>query len=89
MLAIQVCFPAGRMGGGGGGVQSDTPLISKNIQAIDMKLGMSDKCPIYFQLSVVTWHLICCHGNHIIMTSLVAAILDFQIFNFFIYKFKH
>ena len=66
------------------------PSILKSIQLIDMKLGMRNKCPVYFQLSIATWHLIGFHGNHSnIMTSLVAAILDFQIFNFFVFKFKH
>ena len=39
------------------------PSIFKSIQPIDMKLGMCNKCPVYFQLSVVTWHLIGFHGN--------------------------
>ena len=57
------------------------------IQPINMKLGTCNKCPVYFQLSIVTWHLIGFHGNNSnIMTSLVAAILDFQIFNFFSYS---
>ena len=60
------------------------PSIFKSIQPIDLKLGTCNKCPVYFQLSIVTWHLISFHGNHSnIMTSLVAAVLDFQIFNFF------
>ena len=46
-----------------------------------LKLGMCNKCPVYFQLSIVTWLLIGFHGNHSnIITSSVAAILDFQIF---------
>ena len=49
-----------------------------------MKLGMFNKCPVYFQLIIVMWHLIGFHGNHSnIKTSLVAAILDFQFFHFF------
>ena len=53
------------------------PSIFKSIQPIDMKLGMCNKCPVYFQLSIVIGF----HDNHSnIMTSLVAAILDFQIF---------
>ena len=49
-----------------------------------MKLGMCDKYLVYFQLSIVTWHLIGFHGNHSnIMTSLVDEILDFQIFSIF------
>ena len=71
--------------GEGEGVQSDSPItIFKSIQPIDMKLGTCDKCLAYFQLSIVTWYLIGFHGNHSnIMTSPVAAILDF-----FIVKFK-
>ena len=62
------------------------PSIFKSIQPIDMELGMCNKCPVYFQLSIVTWHLIRFHGNHSnIITSLVAAILDFQIFKLFSY----
>ena len=58
--------------------------IFKSIQPIDMKLGVCNKCPVYLQLNIVTWHLINFHSNHgNIMTSLVAAILNFQIFNFF------
>ena len=71
---------------GGGGVQSvPFPSIFKSVQPTDMKLGMCNKCPVYFQVSIVTWHLIGFHGNHSnIMTSLVASILaDFQIFSFF------
>ena len=66
-------------------------LVLSLIQPINMKLGMCNKCPVYFLLSIVTWHLNGFHGNNSnIMTSLVAAILDFQIFNFFfIFKFKH
>ena len=63
------------------------PSIFESIQPIDMKLGMCNTCPVYFQLSIITWYLIGFHGNHSnIMTSLVAAILDFQIFNFFSYS---
>ena len=70
-----------------GGRGGQSPSIFISIQPIDMKLGMCNKCPIYFQLSMVTWHLIGFHGNHSnIMTSLVANILDFQIFNFFLYS---
>ena len=77
------------MGGGGG--QSDPASIFKSIQPIDTKPGMCNKCSAFFQLSIVTWHLIGFHGSHSnIMTLLVAAILDFQIFNFFfIFKYKH
>ena len=39
------------------------PSIFKSIQPIDMKLGMWTKCPVYFQLSVVMWHLIDFHVN--------------------------
>ena len=71
------------------GSQSDLPpSIFKSIQPIDMKLGTCNKCPVYyFQLSIITLHLIGFHVNHSnIMTSLVAAILDFQIYNFFSYS---
>ena len=44
---------------------------------------------LYFQLIETTCYLIGFHGNHSnMMTSQVAAILDFQN-AFFIYKFKH
>ena len=63
------------------------PTIFKVIQPIDMKLGMCNKCQVYFQLSIVTWHLNGFHGNYSnIMTSPAAAILDFQIFNIFPYS---
>ena len=63
------------------------PSIFKSIQPIDMKLAMCNKCQIYFQLSIFTWHLIGFHGNYSnIMTSPAAAILDFQIFNIFSYS---
>ena len=53
-----------------------------------MKLGMHNKCPVYLQLSIIAWHLIGFHGNHSnIVTSLVAAILDFQIFKFWSYSY--
>ena len=45
---------------------------------------MCNKCQVYVQLSIVTWHLIGFYGS--IMTSLVAAILDFQIFKLFSYS---
>ena len=62
----------------GGGVNRTRSSIFKSVQPIDMKLGMCNKCPVYVQLSVVTWHLIGFHGNHSnTMASLVAAILDF------------
>ena len=69
--------------GMGGGVNRP-PSIFKSIQPIDIKLGMCNKCPVYVQLSIVMWHLIGFHGS--IMTSLVAAILDFQIFKLFSYS---
>ena len=71
---------------GGGGERNQTPLpsIFKSIQSIEMKLGVCNKYPVYFQLSIITWHLTGFRGNHSnILTSPVAAILDFQIFNFF------
>ena len=68
------------------GIRGGPLSIFKSIQPIDMKLGMCIKCPVYFQLSIVTWHLIGFHGNHSnIITSLVAAILDLQIFKFLSY----
>ena len=71
-------------GGGGGRNQTPLPSIFKSIQPIEMKLGVCNKYPVYFQLSRITWHLIGFHGNHSnILTSPVASILDFQIFNFF------
>ena len=45
------------------GGQSDPPSIFKSIQPIDVKLGMINKHLIYFQLNIVTWHLIGFHGN--------------------------
>ena len=52
-----------------------------------MKLGMCNKCLVYFQLRIVSWHLIGFHGNHSnIMTSPVAANLDFQIFKLYSYS---
>ena len=60
------------------------PSIFKRIQPIDMELSMCNKCPVHLQFSIVTWHLIGFHDNHSnIMTLLVAAILDFQIFKCF------
>ena len=50
------------MRGGGGGGQTD-PSIFKSIQPIDMKLGICNKCAVYFQLSIVMWHLIGFHDN--------------------------
>ena len=47
----------------GGGQSDPPPSIFKSIQLIDMKLGMCNKCPVYFQLSIVTWHFIGFHGN--------------------------
>ena len=59
-----------------------TPSIFKSIQPIDMKLGMCNKCPVYFQLSIITWHLTGFRDNHSnIITSLVAGIFKFS--NFF------
>ena len=73
-------------GGGGGGRSIGPPSIFKSIQPIDMKRGMCIKS-VYCQLSIVTWYIISFHDNHSnIMTSLVAAILDFQIFKFFSYS---
>ena len=45
---------------------------------------MCNNFPVYVQIRIVTWHLIGLHDNHNnIITLLVAAILDLQIFNFF------
>ena len=77
-----------REGMGGGGVNRTPPIYFQkySIQPIEMKLGMCNKCPVYSQLSIVMWHLIGFHSNHSnIMMSLVAAILDFQIFKIFLY----
>ena len=69
------------------GESDPLPSIFKSIQPIDMKLGICNKCPVYFQFSIVTWHLIGFHGNHSnIMISIVAAILHFQIFKVFSYS---
>ena len=46
-----------------GGVNRTPPSIFKSIQPIDVKLGMINKHLIYFQLNIVTWHLIGFHGN--------------------------
>ena len=46
-----------------GGSLNQTPSIFKSIQPIDMKRGMCNKCPVYFQLSIVNSHLIGFHGN--------------------------
>ena len=71
------------------GSQSDPPpSIFKSIQPVNMKLGMCNKCPKYFLLSIVTWHQIAFYGKHSNkLTSLVTA---FWIFNFFFtLKLKH
>ena len=71
----------------GGINRTPPPSIFKSIQPNDMKLRMCNKCPVYFQLSLVTWNLIGFHGNHSnIMTSLATAILDYQIFKYFLYS---
>ena len=80
------------IGKGGVNRTPPPPSIFKSIQPIHIKLGMCTKCPVYFQLDIVTWHLIGFHGNHNnIMTSLVtwAAILDFQIFQYFSYSYSN
>ena len=38
---------------GGGGVNR-TPSIFKSIWSIDIKLGMYNKRPVYFQLTIIT-----------------------------------
>ena len=68
--------------GMGGGGHSEPPPIFKSFNQLTC-----NTCAVYFQLSIVTWHLIGFHGNHSnIMTSLVAAILDFKIFNILPYS---
>ena len=39
------------------------PSIFKSIQPIHANLGMCNKCPAYFKLSIVTWYLMGFHGN--------------------------
>ena len=71
----------------GGGVNRTPSSIFKSIQPIDMKLCMCNNCPVNFQLIIVTWHLIGFHCSYTnTMTSIVAAILDFQILKFFSYS---
>ena len=53
----------GIRGGGGGSIGTPPPSIFKSNKLTDMKLGMCNKCPVYFQLSIVTWHFIGFHGN--------------------------
>ena len=55
------------------------PSIFKSIQPIHMKLGMCNKCPVYFKLSIVTWYPVGFHGNRSIeMTFLSVIILFFN-----------
>ena len=65
------------------------PTIFKSIQPVDMKLGMCNKWPVYFQLSIVTWHLIGLHGNHSnndVTSGRHVGFSNFQIF--FIFEFS-
>ena len=41
----------------------------KSFQPSDIKLGLCNKCPVYFQLNIITWHLIGFHGNRSIKTT--------------------
>ena len=45
------------------GVNGVPLYFQKYYQPIDMKFGMCNNCPVYFQLSIVTWHLVGFHGN--------------------------
>ena len=87
---------------GGGSIGTSLPLYFKRIQSTDMKLGMCNNCPVYFQLSIVRWHLIGFQGivrwhligfqgNHSnIMTSLIRPpSWIFRFSTFFIFTFKH
>ena len=62
------------------------PLTSTfdTIHPIDQTFGPYNKRSLYFQIIETTCCLIGFHGNHgNIITSLAAAILNFQIFKFF------
>ena len=67
------------------------PPTFDTIYPIVKIFGTYNERSLYFQLIDTTCCLIGFHGNHSnIMTSLVASILDFQIFKiFFKFKFKH
>ena len=72
----------------GGGQLDPSPLLLTSFIQLTRYLAhiMSILCK-YFQLIKTTCCLIGFHGNHSnIMTSLAAAILDFQIFIFFSYS---
>ena len=62
------------------------PSIFKSIQPIDMKLGLCNKCPVHFQLSIATGHLIGFHGNHFQNSKKAAISPSFGIYNFFFLK---
>ena len=69
---------------GGGGSIGPLPSTFDTIHTIDLIFGTYDERSLYFQLIDTTCSLIGFHGNHRnIMTSLAAAILDFQIFKIF------
>ena len=55
------------------------PSGFQSIQPIDMKFGMCNKSPVYFQISIVMWHLIGFHGNrNIDMTFPSVKIVFFE-----------
>ena len=51
-----------------------------------MKLGLCNKCPVHFQLSIATGHLIGFHGNHFQNSKKAAISPSFGIYNFFLKK---
>ena len=59
-------------GVGGGGCHLDQPPIFNSIRPIDMKLGICNKCPVYFQLSIVTWYFISFHRNRSIYRNYIS-----------------
>ena len=69
---------------GGGGSIGHLPSTFDTIHPIDYIFGTYNERSLYFQLIDTTCWLNGFHGNHSnIMTSLAAAILDFQIFKIF------
>ena len=72
---------------GGGGSIRPLPSTFDNIHPIDFIFGTCNDRSVYSQLIKTTFCLIGFHCNHSnIMTSLAAAVLDFQIFNFLIFN---
>ena len=68
----------------GGGSIGPLPSTFNTINLIDQIFGTYNERSLYFQLIETICRLIGFHGNYSnIMTSLAAAILDFQIFRFF------